>query len=112
MKLELIQIDEWCDSCGDTVANKLLINDKGTILGWYCDPCGERELAAAKERNKPRAICHFNENSNRQCLLDDHHTGGHNLPCVESSAHGPHAKGGAAADGTLYQCSGHRFDYT
>ncbi len=110
--MELVDVEEWCCDCSDAMADKVLVDDDGTILGWYCDPCGEQELKRIKERRWLDARCHFNENSNRQCMLKDKHTGGHNLPCNESSAHGPHAKGGAAADGTLYQCGGHRFDYT
>ncbi len=110
--MELVDVEEWCCECSDATADKVLVDDDGTILGFYCDPCGEQELERIKEKRKPRAVCHFNYNSNRQCLLDDKHTGDHDLPCVEASAHGPHAKGGAAADGTLYQCSGHRFDRT
>lgn len=110
--LQLIGTEEWCESCRAETADVVLIGGDDAILGWYCGPCGERELEIAKERRKPRAGCHFNENSNRQCMLDDHHTGDHDLPCIEASAHGPHAKGSAAADGNLYQCSGHRFDRT
>lgn len=71
-----------------------------------------RARSINKERRKPRARCRFNENSNRQCLLDDPHTGGHNLPCIEASAHAPHAKASLDPDGNLYQCSGSRFDRT
>ncbi len=111
--MELIDVEEWCCECGDATADKVLIGNNGTVLGFYCDPCGEQELAAAKERQpRARLACMFQRNSNRPCLLDDKHTGDHELPCVEAGAHGPHAKGGCAADGTLYQCSGHRFDHT
>ncbi len=112
MTVRLIDVEEWCCECSGAIADKVLIDDDGMILGFYCDACGATAMEQIKERRKPRARCHFNENSNRQCLLDLNHTGNHNLPCVESSAHGPHAKGGCAADGTLYQCSGHRFDRT
>ncbi len=110
--LELVNIAGWCDACQNALATKLLIDHGGTILGWYCGPCGAKELAAAEERRKPRARCHFNESSNRQCLLKPDHDGDHDLPCVESSAHSPHAKGGTDAEGQLYLCSGHLFDQT
>ncbi len=117
MTIQLIDLEEWCGECSDATADKVLIDANGSVLGFYCDPCGEQELERIKEKMKPRAVCPFQRNSNRQCLLDDEHTGDHNLPCVEASAHdarehGAHAKGGLAADGKAYWCNGHRFDRT
>ena len=110
--MELIDIEEWCKECDDTFADKILVDQDFSILGWYCDPCGARVKERLTERRKPRARCRFNENSNRQCLLDDKHTGDHNLPCIDSLAHESHAKDGTDADGLLYQCYGQRFGYT
>lgn len=110
--MKLVEVKEWCDTCGDNTVAEVLIDDDGSVLGFFCYTCGEQELERIRERRKPTARCLHNINSNRRCLLNDKHTGGHDLPCVEASAHGPHAKGGAAADGKLYQCSGHRFDRT
>ncbi len=110
--MELIDIEKCCGVCSDGPADKVLVDRDGKIIGWYCDPCGATAKKFLEERRKPRARCHFNENSNRQCLLDDPHTGGHNLPCIESSAHRAHAKSSADADGNYYQCAGQRFDRT
>ena len=77
--MELIDIEKWCEACYTEPAEKLLIASGRVILGWYCDPCGEiveeRTMERVEEhttrRNQYRARCHFNENGNRQCLLDD-----------------------------------------
>ena len=110
--MELISIKEWCEKCTEKKADNVLVDNDDTIFGWYCKWCGARVKERLTEHRKPRAHCHFNENSNRQCLLDDKHTGDHNLPCIESAAHEPHAKDGVDADGLLYQCRGQRFDLT
>lgn len=112
MTLELIDTDKWCARVHGAAATKVLIDDDGTILGWYCDPCGATELAAVKERRKPPARCTFQRNSNRQCMLEPDHGCDHHLPCVESSAHAPHLMGGMNAAGHLYACRGHHFDRT
>ncbi len=60
----------------------------------------------------PIPRCNYQQYSNTRCLLKEEHGGAHMIPCINSAAHGPHPRGGRDEKGNLYECPGHRFDYT
>ncbi len=41
---ERTEMDEWCGECSDAYATEVIIED-GKIIGWYCTPCADKEMA-------------------------------------------------------------------